>query len=368
LRLFVYSPALDHEEGLYKSVYHLIEGMKSRGHECKLLIMRHGDQAMSAIPDSMQDAIICGADRQGRFRSEEPVIQAILDLQHTLTQLPAPDVIITLSPLCTGVARAAINSCETSPKIVSRVSGEWSKMDHIEQLVYADAHLAISTGVEEKIKEMAPGARVKTIFIPVSEAQALMIPRAERTTFLYIGKLYNVQKRIDVLFRALSALPNKNWKLKLIEDSRPEPGSSDEIRLKDLSIKLGIADRIEWLGYRESPWDVVDEATALILPSDYESFCGVLLEALIRGIPVISSDCPTGPRDIIQHGHNGWLFRPGDVLALAGMLSRIMSGSLVLPSPEVCRESVKHFTCEKVLDSLEAALYAYLDDQNLKTG
>jgi len=368
LKLYVYSPAPDHAEGLNKTVYHLVEGMKSRGHDCKLLVMRQGDQGSDDTPTFVPDAIICGADRSDPFRSDEPVIQAILDLQHTLARLPVPDVIITLSPLCTGVARAAINSFERRPKIISRVSGALSKLDHFEQLIYADAHLAISTGVAEKIKEMSPGALVKTIYLPVSEAQVRPVPRARRTTFLYIGRLYNIQKRIDVLFRALSALPNKNWKLKLIEDSRPEPGSSDEIRLKDLSIKLGIADRIEWLGYRESPWDEVDEATVLILPSDWEAFCGVLLDALIRGIPVISSDCPTGPRDIVQHGHNGWLFKPGDVLTLAGMLSRIMSGSLALPSPEVCRQSVMHFTCEMVLDSIEQTLYAYLDDQNLKTG
>jgi len=368
LILYVYSPAMDQEEGLNKTLMQLIEGLKSRGHDCKLLVMRDESQGSDAQSAAMPDVIICGADRKDRYRSDEPVIQAILDLQHTLCHLPAPDVIITLSPLCTGVARASVNSFERRPKIISGVSGSWTRWNHFEQLVYADAHLAVSTDVAEKIREMSPGAMVKTVYLPVSGSDVRPVPRARKATFLYIGRLYNVQKRIDVLFRALSALPNRNWRLKLIEDSRPVPGSSDEIRLKDLSTKLGIADRIEWVGYRESPWDAVNEATALILPSDWEVYCVVLLEALIRGIPVISSDCPTGPRDIVQHGHNGWLFRPGDALALAGMLSRILSGSLTLPSPEVCRQSVSRFTSDRVLDFIEQTLDAYLDDQNVKTG
>jgi len=368
LRLYVYSSGIGNEERLKKAICHMIKGMISRGHECKLLIMRNGNEPSTLEPDSLPEAIVCGEDRSDRFRPDEPVIQAILDLQHTLSQLPLPDVIITLSPLCTGVARAVINSFASKPKIVSGIGGALSKLDHFEQIVYADAHLAINTSIAERIKQLSPGAPVRTIFLPVSEAHVRPVPRAKITTFLYIGRLYNIQKRIDVLFRALSALPNKNWKLKLIEDSHPEPGSSDKIRLMDLSIKLGIADRIEWLGYRESPWDEVEEATVLVLPSDWEAFCGVLHEALVRGVPVISSDCPTGPRDIIKHGHNGWLFKPGDVLALAGMLSRIMSGSLALPTPEVCQQSVSHFTYDLVLDHIEQALYDSLEDHNLRTG
>src|SRR5690606_24694224 len=108
--------------------------------------------------------------------------------------------------------------------------------------------------------------------------------------------------------------------------------------------------------------------TVLILPSDWEAFCYVLIEALLRGIPVISSDCPTGPRDIIQHGQNGWLFKPGDVLGLAGTISRIMSGSLVLPEPEVCRQSVAHFNHDLVMDHIEQALLAYATQEEERIG
>lgn len=338
----------------------MIQGLTMRGHECKVLIMdQPGQPVLEEAPHGLNDVIVCGKGQEANAAPADPVIQAILDLQYTLASLPMPDVIMTLTPLCTAVARVVVNTMEPRPTIVSRVSSVFSKHDNYEQLSYADAHLAISSGIAEKIVEMNPDAHVQTVYHPVHDDNIRLVPRASTPTFLYIGRVFNLQKRIDVLFRALAALPNKRWSLKLIEDALPEPGSSDEIRMKDLAIKLGIADRIEWRGYSASPWDEVEEATVLILPSDWEAHCYVLIEALIRGVPVISSDCPTGPRDIIQHGHNGWLFKPGDVLGLAGTINRIMSGSLTLPDADTCRESIARFDQDQVMDRIEQALYAY---------
>jgi len=359
LKIYVYTPNFSGQAGLERSVRQLVQGLQARGHECKVLIMRQPDAQMTEDVQFGPNVIVCGLEREKMRNHTDPLIHAILDLQHTLSMLPIPDIILTLSPMCTGVAKVATNAMEVKPTIVSRVSGIFSKLDQYEQLTYADAHLAVSTTIAEKILEMTPGVRVKTVYHPIPDEPVRIIPRPEAPTFIYIGRMFNLQKRIDVMFRALAALPHKHWKLKLIEDALPEPGSSDEIRMKDLAIKLGIADRIEWLGYRESPWEYVTEATLLILPSDWEAFCYVLIEALNRGIPVVSSDCPTGPRDIIKHGHNGWLFRPGDVLGLAGTISRILSGALPMPPAEVCQQSIAHFNEERVLDQIEQALMEY---------
>jgi len=368
LRIYVYTPDVFGQAALERSLQQLVQGLQSRAHECKVLVLRPLDLQPIEHGRYGQSVIVCGEDTVEISRHADPIIQAILDLQYTLNKLPVPDVIITLTPMCTGVAKAVTNAMDVKPKIISRVSGAISKHDHYEQLIYADAHLAISSNIAEKIREMTPSAQVTTVYHPVQDVDVQPVPRPEAPTFIYIGRMFNLQKRIDVMLRALAALPNKYWKLKLIEDALPEPGSSDEIRMRDLAIKLGIADRIEWLGYRESPWDEVTEATMLILPSDWEAFCYVLIEALIRGIPVVSSDCPSGPRDIIQHGHNGWLFKPGDVLGLAGTISRVLSGSLPMPDAEVCRQSIARFDQEQVLDHIEQALQEFVHEPSRQIG
>ncbi len=363
MRIYVYTPSFVAHAGLERSMRLLMQGLISRGHECKLLVMRSSDKPSDVEDADDPNVILCGQGRVHKTRTADPVIHAILDLQHTMRLLPAPDVILTLTPMCTGIARAVIESMDIPAAIVSRVSGPLSKYDHFESLTYADAHLAVSSGIAEKIVELAPNALVETVYHPLLDEPIRPVPRAEIPTFVYIGRMHNIQKRIDVMFRALAALPNKRWRLKLIEDAPPEPGSSDEIRMKDLAIKLGIADRIDWIGYSESPWDEVDEATLLILSSDWEAYCYVLIEALVRGIPVISSDCPTGPRDIVQPNVNGWLFKPGDVLGLAGTISRIMSGSLTLPDAETCRRSIARFDQERVMDQIEQALLRYVREK-----
>lgn len=358
----MYTPGFVGHAGLEKSVKHLVHGLSERGHECKVLVMRerehqHYEEQLGP------NVIVCGDASERATHRGDPLIDAILDLQHTLSVLPAVDVLLALAPICTGAARAAVQMMDDRPAIISRISGAIGKVEYFDQLMYADAHLAVNSGIAEKIIELDAHAVVETIYQPADGHPPPAVPRADIPTFIYIGRMFNLQKRIDVMFRALAAVPNKRWKLKLIEDAAPEPKSSDEIRMRDLAIKLGIADRIVWIGYRDHPWDEVTEATALILPSDWEAYCDVLIEALARGIPVISSDCPSGPRDIVQHGQNGWLFKPGDVLGLAGMISRIMSGSLPLPEAETCRKSVAHFDQDLVLDQIEQAMQSFADKQ-----
>lgn len=363
MRVYVYTPPFSNLLCLERSIRQLVQGLTTRGHECKVLIMRTVDGQYGDADTYGPNVILCGRDRDWD-KPADPFIHAALDLQHTLRLIPVPDVIITLSSMCTGAARVAINMMDEQPSIVSFVSGIWGQHEQYEQLIYADAHLAISSGIAEKIAEMTPDARIQTVFQPAHDEDIEIVPRAATPTFIYIGRMHNLQKRIDVMLRALAALPNKQWRLRLIEDALPEPGSSDKIRMKDLAYKLGIADRIEWVGYRESPWEEVDEATLLILPSDWEAFCYILIDALNRGIPVISSDCPTGPRDIVKHGHNGWLFKPGDVLGLAGTISCILSGSLVLPDAETCRQSVAHFDQERVMDHIEQVLFGFMREKD----
>lgn len=360
MRIYLYAPNFLGQAGLDKSLRQLVQGLQARGHECKVLIMRQPEQ--QPIGDDQQlypDDIVCGLEREETRGHSDPLIHAILDLQYTIQTLPVPDVILTLSPMCTAVAKVVANTMAPKPKVISRVSGIFSRLDKYEHLTYADAHLAVSCSISEKILEMTPGAQVKTVYHPVQDDPKGFVPRSKTPTFIYIGRMFNLQKRIDVMLRALAALPHKHWKLRLIEDALPEPDSSDEIRMRDLAIKLGIANRIEWVGYRESPWDEVTDATLLILPSDWEAFCYVIIEALNRGIPVVSSDCPTGPRDIIKHGSNGWLFRPGDVLGLAGTISRILSGSLPMPSAEECKQSIAQFDEAQAFDRIEQALQEF---------
>ncbi|MFD5627495.1 glycosyltransferase family 4 protein [Streptomyces sp. NPDC127072] len=100
-------------------------------------------------------------------------------------------------------------------------------------------------------------------------------------------------------------------------------GSQDR-ELKALVVELGLADRITFLGNVTPVEPVMADASILVMSSRMESFGMALVEAMRVGLPVVSTDCPHGPREIISHGVDGLLVPPGDVDALAAALLELI--------------------------------------------
>ena len=88
---------------------------------------------------------------------------------------------------------------------------------------------------------------------------------------------------------------------------------------------LGVSDRVEMVGFQDNPFNWMHHADVFVLSSFYEGFGCVLLEAMILGIPVIASDCPWGPAEILQQGQYGMLFPTGDYQALAQALTQLLT-------------------------------------------
>ena len=93
------------------------------------------------------------------------------------------------------------------------------------------------------------------------------------------------------------------------------------------------------LGYQSNPWKFLSKSNLFVLPSIWEGFGNVIVESMLIGIPVISSDCPSGPREILNNGKSGKLFQVGDYNHLANIMEEIISsdnsGNLFL-IPSLC--------------------------------
>jgi glycosyltransferase involved in cell wall biosynthesis len=74
------------------------------------------------------------------------------------------------------------------------------------------------------------------------------------------------------------------------------------------------------LGYQSNPWKYLTNSDLFILSSKWEGFGNVIVEAMLLGIPVISSDCPSGPSEILEQGKLGDLFNVGDHARLATLI------------------------------------------------
>ena len=97
----------------------------------------------------------------------------------------------------------------------------------------------------------------------------------------------------------------------------------DRAALEALAGELQIAQFVRFLGFCSNPFPYVRAAEMLILSSRYEGFGMVLAEAMALGTPVIATDCPTGPRDLLGDGA-GLLVAPGDIESLATAIERLV--------------------------------------------
>jgi glycosyltransferase involved in cell wall biosynthesis len=95
-------------------------------------------------------------------------------------------------------------------------------------------------------------------------------------------------------------------------------------KLRRQAEELGIADSAHIMGFTNKLHEEFSDSSLYVMSSRKEGFPMVLLEAMSVGLPVVSYDCPTGPRDIIREGVDGYVVPDGDGDALAAAMSRLM--------------------------------------------
>ena len=123
-----------------------------------------------------------------------------------------------------------------------------------------------------------------------------------------IGRLTN-QKNQIILLKALYLLKNKfKVKFKLYLIGR---GYNYNF-LQNYIFQNKLQKNIKLAGYKKNASNYIKSSDLLILPSNYEGLPNTLIEAQVACVPIISSNCPTGPKEILMNGRLGELFRPGD--------------------------------------------------------
>lgn len=127
---------------------------------------------------------------------------------------------------------------------------------------------------------------------------------------LTVGSLKD-QKNHPLLLRAFASMERPDARLMLLGKGE------NEVALRALASDLGIADRVIFAGFHADPSPFYATADLFVLSSDYEGFGNVIVEALSFGLPVVATDCPSGPAEILGGGQFGRLVPVGDSQALA---------------------------------------------------
>ena len=151
-------------------------------------------------------------------------------------------------------------------------------------------------------------------------------------SLLTVGGL-RPQKNQEMLIRSFKLVIDQGLSAQLIIVGE----GPMRVELEKLIGELGLNDRVRMVGLKANPYPYFRAADLFVLSSLYEGNPLVLIEALIIGTPVISTDCPSGPREILLNGELGALVPMHDVNALAQSIRAF----LLEPNLDVPREKVE---------------------------
>jgi len=194
---------------------------------------------------------------------------------------------------------------------------------------WANRVIAISGGVKESLVRLGvPGDLVRVIYNPqnLPEIAAAVgdvsAPRPARRPFTIVtaGRLTE-QKDYPTLFEAFKRVCDQGLDARLVVFGE----GPDASKLEALARTLGIHDRIDWRGWVASPHAQMAACDVFVMTSRWEGFGNVIVEAMACGLPVVCTDCESGPREILGDGEYGVLVPVGDSAAVAGAIQRLAS-------------------------------------------
>jgi len=224
---------------------------------------------------------------------------------------------------------------------------------------WADAVIAVSDGVADDLARVAglPREAIVTTWNPVvspalAEAAAEPLDHAwfqpgEPPVVLGAGKL-RPQKDFATLLDAFAELRALRPARLVLLGEGPE-----ESRLRVRARRLGISADVAFAGFVRNPFAYMARAAVFALSSAWEGLPAVLIQAMACGCPVVSTDCPSGPSEILEGGVHGPLVPVGDARALAAAILRVLDEP---GDAERRRRRAQDFSVERAAERYEAVL------------
>jgi glycosyltransferase involved in cell wall biosynthesis len=325
--------------GAEKAVLTVARGLAARGNEAHVVLLEHLLEHAA-----VEGLAIHALSRPGRARSKgwlgkRATALALRREFHRLQGERAFDLIVSTLPYCDEVVALAglepawfriANTLSAEIDLLGRASrAKAERRRRRYQRLYGRANLlAVSQGVARDLSvtlQMAQ-ANIVQLYNPIDvpairKLARQAIPAEPPARYILHAGRFAPQKRHDLLFDALrlSRLPHR---LVLLSAASPA--------LERLIADKGVSDRVTIAGFQANPYPWMARADLLVLCSDHEGMPNVLVEALACGTRVVSTDCPSGPRELLQGPLARYLVPCGDARALAGA----MRSALEAPRPE----------------------------------
>jgi glycosyltransferase involved in cell wall biosynthesis len=246
-----------------------------------------------------------------------------------------PDVLLSNANATNFLAGLALRSSRHRPAWVARISGAPEQQDiGLRSLagrwVYprVDRFVVNSEGVRAAMQRKYPFSsdRIERIVNPLNAAEvesksldeAGLPSRPQEPLLVAAGRLSR-EKRYDLMLDAVARVRRSHPVTLWICGDGPE-----RQRLAARTAELGLDPHVQFLGFVANPYPAMRQADIFVMTSDHEGLPNALIEAQSLGVPVVSTRCPHGPDEIVEHEVGGLLVPVGDAAAMAEAITQLV--------------------------------------------
>jgi glycosyltransferase involved in cell wall biosynthesis len=341
-RLAIFVPGL-YGGGAERAMLKLARGIVMRGYAVDLVLARVEGPYLAEVPESVRlvdlkaRRVLTSLPALVRYlRREQPA--ALLSVLHA-------NVVALWARRLAGVPTRVVVSERNTLSYEARHYASDLRMRLAPQLnrrfyPWADAIVAVSKGVADDLAQVAriPRECIRVIYNPIvtpelrEKAQAPLehpwfVP-GEPPVILATGRL-SAQKDFPTLIQAFARVrQTRPARLLILGEGEERPALEAQAK------QLGLERDVSLPGFVVNPYPYMAWAGVFVLSSRWEGLPSVLIEALYCGAPAISTDCPSGPREILADGKYGQLVPVGDVNALARAIGAALDGKTPRPPHE----------------------------------
>ncbi|MEZ4662527.1 MAG: glycosyltransferase [Caldilineaceae bacterium] len=347
--------------GAQRVMLNLAKGVAARGYEVDMVLAKAHGSYMREVPEAIRivdlgaPRLIASVPALTRYmRNERP--RAIL------SGLANANIVALWSKKMAGISARLVVTEHNTLSVDTQNALNW-RARQIPRLIkrfynWADGIVAVSNGVANDLAQSTsiPRERIRAIYNPVilPDVAAKAAAPVEHPWFgpgeppvlLGVGRL-TMQKNFPLLIEAFAKVrQNRPARLLILGEGEDRP------KLEKLARTLGVESDVSLPGFVENPYAYMANAALFVLSSSWEGLPTVLIEAIYCGAPVVATDCPSGPHEILAAGQYGALAPVNDVDAL----SRIIEAALDGKTPRPSQESWRPFEMDTVVSQYLATL------------
>jgi glycosyltransferase involved in cell wall biosynthesis len=342
--------------GAEKIALNLARSLSERGFDIDIVLGDASGEYLQHVPASIR---VVGLGKSRPFlaipalvkylRAEQPAVLFSTIINANITAL--------ISQWLSGISiRCVVREASTlSVELANSSAFNRFLIPHLVSWIYPWAHAIVtpSYGVADDITKVTGLSResIQVIYNPVVTKTLLdqarqpidhpWLQTAETPVIIGMGRL-TPQKDFETLIRAFARVKSELPARLILLGDGVERG-----KLEGLCQHIGIGNDVDFVGFSSNPYAFLSRATLFVLSSRWEGLPGALIEALACGVKVVSTDCPSGPREILGNGVYGQLVPVGDDSAMSEAMLNALTGKYIAAAPA---ERIGLFEAESNID------------------